>query len=95
VTVPIGCFVAAVACDIISIWAGPVFWAQMATWLILFGLLSALFAASLCLRFQAISAARSRTVIWSVRRNPTFVSLAKLRMCQRSVLQSEPEKKCA
>jgi uncharacterized membrane protein len=45
VTVPIGCFVAAVACDIISIWAGPVFWAAMATWLILFGLLSALFAA--------------------------------------------------
>ncbi|MBV9699968.1 MAG: DUF2231 domain-containing protein [Candidatus Eremiobacteraeota bacterium] len=45
VTFPIGCFVAAVVCDIISIWAGPVFWAAMSTWLILFGLIGALAAA--------------------------------------------------
>lgn len=45
VTFPIGCFVAAVVCDIISIWAGPVFWATMSTWLLLFGVLGALFAA--------------------------------------------------
>ncbi len=45
VTFPIGCFVAAVVCDIISIWAGPVFWAAMSTWLLLFGLLGALLAA--------------------------------------------------
>ncbi len=45
VTLPIGCFVAAVVCDIISIWAGPVFWAAMSTWLILFGLVGALAAA--------------------------------------------------
>jgi uncharacterized membrane protein len=45
VTFPIGCFVAAIVCDIISIWAGPVFWAPMATWLILFGVLGAVFAA--------------------------------------------------
>ncbi len=45
VTIPIGCFVAAVASDIISIWAGPVFWAQMSTWLILFGIVGALLAA--------------------------------------------------
>ena len=45
VTFPIGCFVAAVVCDIISIWAGPVFWAEMSTWLLLFGVLGALLAA--------------------------------------------------
>lgn len=45
VTIPIGCFVAAVAADIISIWAGPVFWATMSTWLLLFGLVSSLVAA--------------------------------------------------
>lgn len=45
VTFPIGCFVAAVVCDIISIWAGPVFWAPMSTWLILFGVVGALIAA--------------------------------------------------
>lgn len=45
VTFPIGCFVAAVVCDIISIFAGPVFWAAMATWLLLFGLIGALAAA--------------------------------------------------
>ncbi len=45
VTFPIGCFVAAVVCDVISIWAGPVFWAAMSTWLLLFGLLGALLAA--------------------------------------------------
>jgi uncharacterized membrane protein len=45
VTFPIGCFIAAVVCDVISIWAGPVFWAAMATWLILFGIAGALFAA--------------------------------------------------
>jgi uncharacterized membrane protein len=45
VTFPIGCFVAAVVCDIISIWAGPVFWAPMSTWLLLFGVLGALLAA--------------------------------------------------
>ena len=44
VTFPIGCFVAAVVCDIISIWAGPVFWAPMSTWLILFGVIGALVA---------------------------------------------------
>jgi uncharacterized membrane protein len=45
VTVPIGCFVAAVTADIISIWAGPVFWAQMSTWLLLFGIVGSLVAA--------------------------------------------------
>ncbi len=45
VTFPIGCFVAAVVCDIISIWAGPVFWAAMSTWLLLFGIVGALLAA--------------------------------------------------
>lgn len=45
VTFPIGCFVAAVVCDIVSIWAGPVFWAPMSTWLLLFGILGALLAA--------------------------------------------------
>lgn len=45
VTVPIGCFVAAVAADLISIWQGPVFWAQMSTWLIFFGVISGLLAA--------------------------------------------------
>jgi uncharacterized membrane protein len=45
VTVPIGCWVAAVAADIISIWQGPVFWAEMSTWLILFGVIGALVAA--------------------------------------------------
>jgi uncharacterized membrane protein len=45
VTVPIGCFVAAVTADVISIWAGPQFWAQMSTWLLLFGLISGLIAA--------------------------------------------------
>jgi uncharacterized membrane protein len=45
VTFPIGCFVAAVVCDVISIWAGPAFWAQMSVWLLLFGLLGALPAA--------------------------------------------------
>ncbi|MBV8530257.1 MAG: DUF2231 domain-containing protein [Candidatus Eremiobacteraeota bacterium] len=45
VTFPIGCFVAAVICDIISIWQGPVFWAEMSTWLLLFGIAGALVAA--------------------------------------------------
>lgn len=45
VTFPIGCFVAAVVSDVISIWAGPVFWAAMATWLILFGVAGGLLAA--------------------------------------------------
>jgi uncharacterized membrane protein len=45
VTFPIGCFVAAVVADIVSIWAGPVFWAAMSTWLLLFGVLGALLAA--------------------------------------------------
>jgi uncharacterized membrane protein len=45
VTIPIGCFVAAVACDIISIWAGPVFWSEMGTWLLLFGVCGGLLAA--------------------------------------------------
>lgn len=45
VTFPIGCFVAAVVCDIVSIWAGPVLWAAMSTWLLLFGLLGSLPAA--------------------------------------------------
>lgn len=45
VTFPIGCFVAAVVCDVISIWAGPVFWAAMSTWLLLFGIIGALLAA--------------------------------------------------
>ena len=46
VTVPIGCFVAAVACDVISIWRGTPFWAPMATALIGFGLVGALIAAA-------------------------------------------------
>jgi len=45
VTFPIGCFVAAVVADLISIWAGPVFWAPMSTWLILFGVIGGLLAA--------------------------------------------------
>ena len=45
VTIPIGCFIAAVTSDIISIWAGPAFWAQMSTWLLLFGLVGSLAAA--------------------------------------------------
>jgi len=45
VTVPIGCFVAAVASDVVSIWAGPMFWAQMSTWLLGFGVIGALVAA--------------------------------------------------
>lgn len=45
VTFPIGCFVAAVVADLISIWQGPVFWAEMSTWLILFGILGGLLAA--------------------------------------------------
>jgi uncharacterized membrane protein len=43
-TFPVDCFVAAVVCDVISIWAGPVFWAPMSTWLILFGVIGALVA---------------------------------------------------
>ncbi len=45
VTFPIGCFVAAVVCDIVSIWAGPAFWSEMSTWLLLFGVCGALLAA--------------------------------------------------
>ena len=45
ITIPVGCFIAAVVCDIISIWAGQVFWAAMSTWLILFGFFGALLAA--------------------------------------------------
>jgi uncharacterized membrane protein len=45
VTFPIGCFVAAVVSDLISIWAGPVFWAAMSTWLLLFGIAGGLLAA--------------------------------------------------
>lgn len=45
VTFPIGCFVAAAASDLISIWAGPAFWSAMSTWLILFGVVGALLAA--------------------------------------------------
>ncbi|HTU82998.1 MAG TPA: DUF2231 domain-containing protein [Candidatus Acidoferrales bacterium] len=45
VTIPIGCFVAAVAADIVSIWAGPGFFPEMATWLIAFGVIGALVAA--------------------------------------------------
>ena len=45
VTFPIGCFVAAVVSDIVSIWMGPVFWAAMSTWLLLFGVAGALLAA--------------------------------------------------
>jgi uncharacterized membrane protein len=45
VTFPIGCFAAAVLCDLISIVAGPVFWAQMSTWLLIFGWCGALLAA--------------------------------------------------
>ncbi|HEY1882028.1 MAG TPA: DUF2231 domain-containing protein [Candidatus Cybelea sp.] len=44
VTFPIGCFVAAIVADIISIWAGPAFWSPMGTWLILFGVLGSLVA---------------------------------------------------
>ncbi|MBV9334206.1 MAG: DUF2231 domain-containing protein [Candidatus Eremiobacteraeota bacterium] len=45
VTLPIGCFAAAVIADLISIWQGPVFWAAMSTWLILFGVIGGLIAA--------------------------------------------------
>jgi uncharacterized membrane protein len=45
ITFPIGCFVAAVLCDIISIWTGPAFWAPMSAWLLLFGFLGVLPAA--------------------------------------------------
>jgi uncharacterized membrane protein len=45
VTFPIGCFVAAVVSDMISIWQGPAFWSEMSTWLLLFGVIGALLAA--------------------------------------------------
>jgi uncharacterized membrane protein len=45
VTLPIGCFVAALIADIVSIWAGPAFFPAMATWLIAFGVISAIVAA--------------------------------------------------
>ncbi len=45
VTVPVGCFVAAVAADVVSIWAGPAFFPAMATWLVAFGTIGALIAA--------------------------------------------------
>lgn len=45
VTIPIGCFVAAVISDIISIWTDPGFLARMSTWLIAFGFASSLIAA--------------------------------------------------
>jgi uncharacterized membrane protein len=45
VTFPIGCFVAAVVSDLVSIWGGPVFWSDMSTWLILFGVIGGLLAA--------------------------------------------------
>ncbi len=45
VTFPIGCFVAAVVCDIVSIWAGPALWSDMSTWLLLFGVCGGLLAA--------------------------------------------------
>jgi|SRR5579862_4107372 len=45
VTFPIGCYVAAIVSDIVSIWAGTAFWATMSTYLILFGLFGSLFAA--------------------------------------------------
>jgi uncharacterized membrane protein len=44
ITVPVGCFVAAAASDIVSIWAGPMFWSTMATWLLCFGVVSGLLA---------------------------------------------------
>ena len=44
VTFPIGCFVAAVVCDIVSIWAGVAFWAAMSTALIGFGIAGTLIA---------------------------------------------------
>ena len=45
VTAPIGCFVASIACDIVSIWQGTAFWGAMGTWLIAFGVIGALVAA--------------------------------------------------
>ena len=45
VTFPIGCFVAAVVCDLISIGTGPAFWAAMSSWLLIFGWCGALLAA--------------------------------------------------
>jgi uncharacterized membrane protein len=45
VAFPIGCFVAAVVADLISISQGPAFWSPMATWLLLFGIVGALVAA--------------------------------------------------
>ncbi|MBV8491415.1 MAG: DUF2231 domain-containing protein [Candidatus Eremiobacteraeota bacterium] len=42
---PIGCFVAAVVADVVSIWTGPAFFPAMATWLIAFGVVGALIAA--------------------------------------------------
>lgn len=45
VTFPIGCYTAAVVCDVISIWAGTAFWAAMSTWLIGFGIAGSLIAA--------------------------------------------------
>ena len=45
VTFPIGCFLAAIVADIISIWANHGFFALMATWLVGFGFCGAILAA--------------------------------------------------
>ncbi len=45
VALPIGFFVGTLVSDIVSIWGDPTFWARMATWLIAYGVLSALVAA--------------------------------------------------
>lgn len=45
VAFPIGFFGAVLVSDVISIWAGPTFWSQVAMWLIAFGVIGALLAA--------------------------------------------------
>lgn len=45
VAIPIGCFVAVLISDVVSIWGDQTFWPVMAVWLIAFGAVSALVAA--------------------------------------------------
>lgn len=45
VSIPIGCFVAVLVSDIISIWGDATFWPVVALWLIAFGVVGALLAA--------------------------------------------------
>jgi uncharacterized membrane protein len=46
VAFPIGFFGGVLVSDVISIWAGPSFWSTMSVWLIAFGVIAALVAAT-------------------------------------------------